>query len=147
MYNRYSTIWKPDSSYVNNWALSNYCDGLRFFTLNYILELIDKFILNDVPKLHAVSWGKKQFINICSRMHHNIKIVIKILSLNDSTSLDIKDYELPILSKRKNELWWKDELNNWFCMTLIFYNLVHFLPLYYLHIIKGCIDISISRGL
>lgn len=63
-------------------------------------------------------------------MDHEIKVTIKLLSLDDSSSSDIEDDEFTILSKGKDEVCRYNELNYWFRVSLELHDLIHLLPLY-----------------
>ena len=72
--------------------------------MKYVLESIDQLIIDYIPKLHPIRPSEDKLIDVGCGMHHNVKVAIKLLSLDDVGSLNIENDEFTILSEREYEV-------------------------------------------
>jgi hypothetical protein len=89
---------------VNNGALDYSCDAGPFLSVKNVSESIDQLIIDYIPELHPISPSEDKLINVGCGMHHNVKVAIKLLSLNDLSCLNVENDEFTILSKGKDEI-------------------------------------------
>jgi hypothetical protein len=72
--------------------------------MKYVLESIDKLVIDYIPELHPIFPSKDKLIDVGCGMHHNVEIAIKLLSLYDLSSLYVENNEFTILSEREDEV-------------------------------------------
>lgn len=117
------TVLAADSDDIDNRALHH------DFDLTLHSELVNPFMLDDVPELHLFASIEKHLVNIGDRVNYSSEVfILKLSSFHNFASLCVKSKEFSLLAEWKNQIRGDKELQYGLFVTFINCMSMHFVP-------------------